>query len=480
MTEPDRRWELPGYGEIVAVERNLGGILVSFKNGDEVPIELDSIGVDDAAELFVEEENGALIARSDASERQIDWMLIRRLDDPEFAKWLRERDLEEARRIGRRLRALRMNNEISQKDAARLAEMSAPQLAKIEKGESDLRISTVRAVLRAIGGSLADIAGPDAPEVPVADIQANARKSGVPKGVLESMANQLDLELFAEVLARGFGWDAEVLLREAPTTEPVAGIKFKTRDLERARSSPLSRLAFTVAQIASDAFEGPSMELPKDPAAIRAQLDGNVSLERLLRWSWDHGILVVPTPGTKKVFEGAAMKPDGHRVAVLSSAQAPMAFWLFDLAHELGHLALGHGSEHGVIDGEKPGEMFDDKDEDEANRFAADLLVPGSEGLIAEVKARCAGSIDFQKRKFKWFAIDVAKENEVDPAVLLTTAAWALTDVAEPVDRWGSAYNYAIKQGEAKPMVQSVFAERIDLDSVDELDRALLEVVVLE
>jgi transcriptional regulator with XRE-family HTH domain len=480
MSAPEHPWMQAGYGEIIAVERNLGGILVSFANGDEVPIKLGSIGVDEAAELFVEEESGALIARSGSAERQIDWMLIRRLDDPRFAEWLRERDLDDARRIGRRLRALRMNNEISQKDAARMAEMSAPQLAKIERGESDLRISTVRAVLRAVGGSLADIAGPDAPEVPVADIQANARKSGVPKEVLRSMAERLDVERFAEVLAHGFGWDAEVLLREAPRTEPVTAINFKTKDLQRARSSPLSRLAFTVAQIASDAFEGKSKVLPKDPAAIRGELGGDVSLERLLRWSWDHGVLVVPMPGTKSVFEGAAMRQGDHRVAVLSSVQTPMAFWLFDLAHELGHLALGHGSEHGVVDGEKPGTIFDEKDEDEANRFASNLLIPGSESLVADIKGRCAGPLGFQKRKFKWFAIDVAKENEVDPAVLLTTAAWALTDVAESVDRWGSAYNFAKEQGEAKPLVQTAFAERIDLESLDELDRALIEVVVLE
>jgi transcriptional regulator with XRE-family HTH domain/Zn-dependent peptidase ImmA (M78 family) len=480
MSVPRPAWEEPGYGEIASVDRNLGAILVTFANGDQVPIDLSSIGADEATEFVLESESGVLLARTERGERQIDWMLIRRLDDPLFAEWLRERDIEETQSIGRRLRTLRMNRGISQKNVARLAEMSAPQLAKIEKGESDLRLSTVRSVLRALGASLADISGPEAPEVPISDIQANARNSGVPGEILTSMAARLDTDLFAEVLAHGFGWDPEVLLREAPRTEPVTALKFKALDLKRARSSPLSRLAFTVSEIAAGAYDGAPKDLPADPRTIRDQLEGAVSLERLLQWAWDHGVLVVPTPGTKGAFEGAAWRAGGHQVAILSSAQAPVAFWLFDLAHELGHLALGHPEREGVVDGEKPGEAIDDEDEREANLFALDLLLPDREQLFAEIRRRCAGSLKYQKLKFKWRVIEVAEENAVDVALLATTAASALTEIAEPIDRWGSAQNIAKDQGDARPLVRKAFSERIDLDSLDELDRALIEAVVLE
>lgn len=45
------------------------------------------------------------------------------------------------------------------------------------------------------------------------------------------------------------------------------------------------------------------------------------------------------------------------------------------LAHELGHISMGHISDNGVV-GYKPGGLIDEGQEDEANTFALEFLAP--------------------------------------------------------------------------------------------------------
>jgi transcriptional regulator with XRE-family HTH domain/Zn-dependent peptidase ImmA (M78 family) len=481
----EAHWEQEGYGEIVGVESSFGALTVRFANGDVVELQISDLGLPNDSEFRFEDETGVLVAiPAGGDEREVDWMLIRRIDDPLFAEALRERDAEESRRIGRRLGALRENNGISQKDAARLAGMAPSQLAKIESGKVDLRVSTVQKVLRALGGTLADISRPDAPEISMNAIRKNAEATGAPKELLEKIAEQAGPEGFPKLLSHGFGWEIEALLGGRPETPPLdIAVSFKARDRERAKHSPQARLAYAVSRIAAGFYEKPTKALADDPGLIREQIgagEGSIALQALIEWAWEMGIMVVPTPGTKGVFSGAAWNVDGRPVAVLSSPQASPPFWLFDLAHEIGHLALGHPLDGGVVEVDKQGGAIDDAHEKEADRFALELLLPDREKLFAEIRKRCEGSLEWQKRKFKWKVIEVAEEAGVDEALLATTAAAALTEIAEPVDRWGSAQNIAKEQGKGRQIAQAAFAKRIDLDALGELDAALLQVAVLE
>jgi transcriptional regulator with XRE-family HTH domain/Zn-dependent peptidase ImmA (M78 family) len=481
MTVDKRYWEEPEYGEIVEIDPGAEALTIEFANGDRVEASLGSLGADAETKWTLDNE-GSLIAVGPNGEREIDWMGIRARSDAAFAADLRERDAEESRRIGRRLRALRDDSGMSQKTVAETAGMSPPQLAKIEKGESDLRISTLSAVLRALNADFGDIAGPDAPEVSMKAVRLNAQKSGAPAAALKELASRLGPRRYARVIAHGFGWDVDGLLSgPPPARELQVAVSFKSRDPEKARSSPLVQLARTVSEASAAVYEASVEGLPVDPGEIRSELEaqGGVTLESLTSWAWDRGVIVIPTPWSQN-FNGAAWYAGERPVVVLSSSQRSPAFWLFDLAHELGHIALGHPAAEGVVEIDKPGKEIDDRQEEEANRFALDLLVPESTRLFEEIRRRSAGSLQFQKEKFKWKVIEVAREEGIDEAVLATTAASALIDVAEEVDRWGSAQNIAKEQGEAMPQMQAAFAERIDVDAMPELDAALVRVVVLE
>lgn len=483
MSPAEMPWDRPAYGEIAGVRKEDGNLVVTFANGDDVAVDPEALGIDQDA-VFALDEEGSLTARAGEHEREISWMLVRRLTDPQFGEFVRESNAQESRRVGKRLRALRENAGLAQKDAARLADMAPSRLAKIEKGETDLRISTVQAVLRAVGKTLADISGPDAPEISSRQLEIHAEKAGAPRDLLRRIAERVDPRALPQVLGRGFIWDSEDLKEGVPSSPELSvAVSFKAREPERAKASPLLRLAWTVSELTSTACERRPLRehLPAAPKKIREEVlaeSGELTLEQLVRWTWDQGIPVVPMSG--RGFEAAAWHVEHRPVIVLNVSHNYLPYWLFALAHELGHLALRHIDEQGVVDVDEPGLDHKDRQEQEANRFALDMLVPDSASLFELIRARCGPHLQEQKEGFKWRCQDVANEAGIDHALMCLVAANALTDIAEPGDRWGSAINFAQEQGSARPIAQEEFGRRVDLVELDELDRALLEIVVLE
>jgi hypothetical protein len=92
-------------------------------------------------------------------------------------------------------------------------------------------------------------------------------------------------------------------------------------------------------------------DLAKSPDEMRKEIlnvYGPLNLENTLRYTWDHGIPVIPLsdPG---VFHGACWKVTDRKVIVLKQLTQFQGRWLFDLSHELGHV-VRHLDELGVID----------------------------------------------------------------------------------------------------------------------------------
>ena len=174
-------WAEPGYSDIASVEEIGDEIEVAFLNGDVVRLSPRQFGIRGAFEaVLAEGASGlAITVTGTAAERTITWSQLRAAADPDFAQEMRRQDAEESRRIGRRLRALREDRELSQKDLAALVGMSGPQLSKIEKGTSDLRFSTVQTLLRAMGATLDDISGPGALERSRKAIRSRTEAHGV-------------------------------------------------------------------------------------------------------------------------------------------------------------------------------------------------------------------------------------------------------------------------------------------------------------
>lgn len=477
-----KHWEAAGYSEITGVETTPEAVIVEFANGDRVEIEPAKLGADKKTEFELNKE-GELLAINPDGERAIDWTVVRSSTDQRFATELRERDADESRRIGRRLRALRENRDISQKAAAETAGMKQPQLARIEKGESDLRVSTMRTLLRSLGASFSDIAGPDAPEVSVKQLSKVARKAGAPTELLERIADAVGPAGLTSALARAFSWRPEELLAGSAQCPALAvPVAFKTKSQAEENTSPMLHLARTLSEISAEVVPIEQAELPATAEEIRGEILATnkvVTLKSLTDWAWDRGVIVLPMSGPG--FSAAAWYVGSTPVIVLKAKPDLIAFWTFTLAHEIAHLILRHVSEGGIVDVDVPGtRSASDEEEEAANEFALDLVVPGSDAIFAEIQERSGQALGEQKQNFKWRAKEAAEKAGLSPALVALTAAHALPDVAEPGDRWGSATNLAKEEGEGRPLLQQSYAERIDISHCPELDAALIRAVVLE
>ena len=163
-------------------------------------------------------------------------------------------------------------------------------------------------------------------------------------------------------LSRHSGLDLATLRDSA---KPVAfrdfGVcKFKMSKNATEDDLALARaIATRAAQLVNVATSEAVQPLPTSASQIRREIIGQgepwVSLSNLVDYSWSLGIPVIHLssfPDAKRP-DGLAACVKGRPVIVLCKKDNYSAGLLFILAHELGHIALGHITDDGVlIDGE--------------------------------------------------------------------------------------------------------------------------------
>ena len=145
----------------------------------------------------------------------------------------------------------------------------------------------------------------------------------------------------------------------------------------------VTAVARFVAHATAENWSGLSV----DPAHLRAAAlklrNENVWVDfpTLLEISWNAGIPVVylpQPPVTGKKMDGMVTCVAGRPVIILCKKQELAEWMVFILAHELGHIALGHlgsGDGDAIVDETVEEEKVNDAQEQEANRFANGILV---------------------------------------------------------------------------------------------------------
>jgi hypothetical protein len=358
--------------------------------------------------------------------------------------------------------------------------MTAPQLSKIEKGTSDLRVSTVQGLLRAMGARFGDIADPNALEVSRKTLRKRAELAGVSNDVWDRLTSLTPSGQLTERLSRAFGWrPAEITEGILTTPRLSAAVRFKARRSGQAHDSPILHLGFEVARCVRSAGRQPEhRKPPSNPAQIRAEAvdnSGRVTLPSLLTWMWNRGIPVVPLLG-RGGFSAAVWCLEEEPIVVMKEARDLAVYWLFDLAHELGHISLGHVTEEAVVDIEAPEiHSSDDSEESAASSFALDLLLPNHRQLISAVRTQSRGSY----LRFKFAVEDVATQGNVSAGLLGMVAAYELRDIGEDKDRWGSASNLARADGPGRPVAETIAAVFLPVNEMSEVDAALIRGAVL-
>jgi hypothetical protein len=246
-------------------------------------------------------------------------------------------------------------------------------------------------------------------------------------------------------------------------------------------SRALLALAKSLAHRSALAFAGSPGVVPADPSALRKQVIGTrtaVTLDALVRWCWESGIVVAPMLGRGGFSAGVWMIGE-QPVIVIKEGQDHKARWLFTLAHELGHLAHGHAGRAGLVDVKLwTAQDYNDAEEAQADAYALDLLVPDNAAVLADIRHRLRGLDPDASLKFK--AMDVARERGHNIPLVLFVAAFGLPDLARDDSRWGSANNEAAKEGSARAVVAAEFRRHLDLDRLDRLDAALVRALAVE
>jgi transcriptional regulator with XRE-family HTH domain len=479
-------WDQLGYGDIVSVSRVNDEIQIGFGNGEVAHVQPSQLGIvwdEFSLEFDADDGLGVSFVSQSGEVRFVDWMQIRTATDARFAHELRRRDADQSRRLGIRLKALREDRGLNQRDLAKLLGMSSPQLSKIESGAMDLRVSTVQALLRAMGSSFDEIASPEALEVSQKTIRKRAEEAGVGRDLIDRILSRAPRLSVPRVLASAFGWDPQSIANGVPVTSPVSlGVLFKSIQAHAPGESPLVNLALVVADLVkAHSTLGDYLGIPKDPSIIRESVKSDefgVTLGTLTEWVWNQGIPVVPLIG-KGGFCAAVWTVENTPVVVLKEVRDSSVFWLFDLAHELGHIALGHMSGEGIVDVEniKPQGALEpgaDQQEAEANQFAVSLLLGEPERVLAEVRVETRSNY----LRFKSACADVAKKNNVSPGLLGMIAAYSMTDIGEPKDRWGSATNLAVADGIGRTITLETLNAKLDQRNLTDIEKLLLETAV--
>ena len=173
--------------------------------------------------------------------------------------------------------------------------------------------------------------------------------------------------------------------------------------------------AIALAQRAASGLVGavrtlPDFAGPTTASELRSRVmsrAGQVDLDALVQAAWDHGIAVIPLPHLPpkaKRFTAAALLCGTRRVVVLASRRDAPPWLAFDLAHELGHIFLGHVSEESPVVVETQTEELVSEQEDAeaaADRFALELLTGHAAftiGQVAGITGAALSSIDTRRR----------------------------------------------------------------------------------
>jgi len=211
--------------------------------------------------------------------------------------------------------------------------------------------------------------------------------------------------------------------------------------------------------------------LPANPAEMRHLLFGNQlpSFRKALDSVWNLGITVLPL-STKGGFHGACYRFAGSpAIALKQSLQSP-ARWLFDLTHELGHLAEDADPTLKVIEPEELSDEQDTEAEARAHAFAAEVLLGGDyDHIFAEVWKRAK----HQPARLKKVTAGLAKELELDVGLVAQHVAFRMSR-EHGMNWWGAARNLEAATEAPFDVACDTLLQHVDLGRVPEPARGML------
>lgn len=479
------RWDDSEYQRIAVVAFEDGELSVTFENGETVVIEAQSILPPavaqpnykklayDAFEIRIPTNSGVV---------EIPSSRIRILTDGAYSAYLAKVAEEQAKKIGRRIRTLRKSRGLTTSELASRAGIARQSLSRIENGKHDVIFTTLRKILAAMDCSLSDLA--KASSVDAKDLVKSVKQIGLSRQFLldrfvggDDLDQDVNISEIWDRLAAVFG-SANYALVPPEKHPSLAHARFKTPSgAARAKDAAYFVYARWVGDVVVRALkEASRQKLPTSGKTIRKALlraHNQITFEDLLEYAWERGVIVLPLD-IKGGFHGACWRSHGLSVVCLKQPTKYPARWLFDLGHELGHVAKHLSNERpAVVDAEEVTPFSDDDEEFEASDFANDIIFEGKqEELAQECVAAASGKLQRLKAATKRVAANCAMPTDA----LANYLAFRLT---EPGQKWWSTAN-ALQQKQPNPLVlaRKVLLRHIDILRLSDDERDLLSLAL--
>lgn len=246
------------------------------------------------------------------------------------------------------------------------------------------------------------------------------RKHGFPDWWEDEYADDAGTFYEAKLtLARRLGLDvASVLADDQPIRfRHIGACRFKAkRNDNPGHPGPAQALARTLAEIAVAAVEAPYRPLPSTGLNIREDILSEhqpwVSFESLLIYLWTHGIpvLFLADPPPPVGMDGMVTRVKGRPVIILTRKEKHGAWLLFILAHEVGHIALGHIGENETLADKKIDQEDEDPEEIAANHCAIEIITAHGDTRFVSSSGRWLSAETLAHAAMKH-----GHENHIDP-----------------------------------------------------------------
>ncbi len=279
----------------------------------------------------------------------------------------------------------------------------------------------------------------------------------------------------AGYIAKRLGLDLKSLLTENEQLrfKPQPQTKFKQRLSECDHLQVAQGLAHRLAEMVAYGTHVDFTSLPSDVSQIREQILTSspiINLTALLDYCWQQGIAVVHFhnfPKSTKKMDGMIQSHLNRPVIVISANLKHSARLSFILAHELGHLALGHLTEGILIDEEiKLGSQYEE--EHLANQFAVNLLLGNCDNCLGNKRI-------FNNSQLLKYAQQKAEENPtISSDSIVLNYAWHNNN-------WGmttKALDKLEPSANGQQIINQYLADKLDWDKFDDDSYEYLEKVL--
>jgi transcriptional regulator with XRE-family HTH domain/Zn-dependent peptidase ImmA (M78 family) len=480
-----QRWDDSSYQRITTVAFKDGTLKVTFDNGETVEVDAQSLLPPSAVQPRWEElKHDAFELCVPTKDRMVEIpsSRIRVLTDEDYSAHLADAAEEQAKKIGRRIRQLRKSRGLIMSELASRAGIARQSLSRIENGKHDVVFTTLRKLLAAMDCSLSDLANADSPDY--RKLVRDAKKIGLDRQFLldqffggEDVDSGADVPKVWDRLATVFG-SANYILNQPAQHSSLTEARFKTpKGPARVKHAAYFVYAHWLGSVVVKALKKKDKtRLPASGRKLREALLKNhdqITFEALLSYSWRHGVVVVPLD-IAGGFHGACWRNGDLSVVCLKQPSRYPARWLFDLGHELGHIAKHLSSDKPiVVDAEEVTPFADDDEEYEASKYANDILFAGQQEELAQ---ECVSAAAGKLPRLKSATQKIAAARNVPIDALANYLAFRLT---EPGQKWWPTANtLQNKRPDPLKLARKLLLMHIDVARLCDDERDLLSLAL--